>query len=80
MKISIGELRKLIREDGLDTLMRSSAGFGGASMGGSGSAQNEPLPGLGDENIEDDGKEQQEEPTQLGARQQRRDQGKLRRT
>lgn len=79
MKISVGRLRQLIREEGLDTLMRNSAGFGGGGLGsGVSGNQTEPLPGLGDTE-EDDGKEQQEELEGPGARQQRREQGQLQR-
>ena len=67
MRITINELRKLIREE-VDRLVRRSAGFGGgAGLAGRarGSIEHQPI-GLGDEEEQqENGKEQQEEKSQF---------------
>lgn len=72
LRMTLGELRRLIRE-GLDTEMRNMAGFfGGGGISKSDAAVEEPVPGLGDEDTEDteqtDRKYGKEKPTQRGAR------------
>lgn len=73
MKITVGELRQIIREE-VERNMRWSAGFftgGGISKGRKGTVT--PPPGLGsEEENKDYGEEQQEEPGQAGARQLKR--------
>lgn len=74
IRITLGELRKLIRE-GLDTEMRNLAGFFmGGGISKSDAAVEEPLPGLGDEETdkEQEKKYGKERPSQRGARSRQR--------
>lgn len=82
MKISLKQLRQIIHEE-VQRNVRWSAGFGGSSMGGNGESKRSsaPFPNLGtpedEEEITTNGKERQEKPTQVGARQQRKQQQQL---
>lgn len=76
MKLTIGQLRRLIREFGVDDTMRHEAGFfmdGGAHSSmrdKEASVINQP-PGLGGPEDEED-KDEQEKPSQWTARVRRR--------
>jgi hypothetical protein len=61
MKIKIKDVRKIIREE-VERMIRRSAGFGGIlGIGGRNKGSSELSPqGLGDEEEEENGKEQQE--------------------
>lgn len=70
IRMTLGDLRRLIRE-GIDTEMRNLAGFFmGGGISKSDSAVEEPFPGLGDEDTEEEQEKEygKEKPSQRGAR------------
>lgn len=73
MKITLGRLRQLIREFGIDDTIRHQAGLydtGGISSNVTNREASlmNPPPGLGDESTEDDGQHEEQEKSQPGAR------------
>ena len=71
MKLTVGQLKQIIREAGLDSDMRNMAGSLSSAAGsiGRSDTSNLPPPGLGSPEEQDDdtdGKEQEKQ--QLGAR------------
>ena len=74
MKITLGQLRRIIHEAGLDSDMRNMAGsfmdFGGSSFRDRESSVMDPLPGLGDEEHREEERDDDEmqDKSQPGAR------------